>query len=143
MKFMGEACPIGEIGKTLLADREQGGVPRFVCRPVAARSSERNTSYGFFVGEIGIAGLGEFKEALFDLAKEDLSKVIVDLCAATLSRTAVGALVAFAASMHGRNKRLYIYHPSPQVRALLKDMKLFDFFTFLETEDDVILTLVV
>ncbi len=134
----------GSLAKTLTADiNEEVTGMRFPCRPYAAYTSERNTSLGRFKGQVGLPSLKEFKAALDDLVSENLTKVIVDLANATLSKSAVGVLVGFAAAMHGRNKRLYLYRPSPQIRAVLKELSLSAFFSYLETEDDIIATLVV
>ena len=134
----------GALARILAADinEELEGV-RFSCRPYAAYTSERNTSLGRFKGQIGLPNLKEFKTALDDLVSENLSKVILDLAAVSLSKSAVGALIGFAAAMHGRNKRLYLYRPSVQIRAVLKELGLTAFFSYLETEDDIIATLVV
>jgi hypothetical protein len=47
-------------------------------------------------------------------------------------------LVGFAASMHGRNKGLYLYRPSPQIRASLLELELLPFFRILESGNDVL-----
>ena len=134
----------GAIARILAADiNEKVDGVRFPCRPFAAQTSERSTSLGRFKGQIGLADRKEFKAALDDLVLEHRSKVILDFEAVVLSRSAVGVLVGFAAAMHGRNKRLYVYRPAPQVRAILKELGLRAFFSYLETEDDIIATLVV
>ena len=134
----------GAIARILAADinEEVDGV-RFPCRPFAAQTAERSTSLGRFKGQIGLANQKEFKAALDDLVLEHRSKVILDFETVVLSKSAVGVLVGFAAAMHGRNKRLYLYRPAPQVRATLKELGLRAFFSYLETEDDIIATLVV
>lgn len=116
---------------------------RFPCRPFAARTAERSTSLGRFTGQIGLPALKEFKASLDDLVSENLSKVILDFADVTLSKSAVGVLIGFTAAMHGRNKRLYLYRPSSQVRAILKELGLTYFFSYLDSEDDIIATLVV
>lgn len=127
----------------LAADIDKAEAVRFPCRPLAAHTAERNTALGRFRGQIGLPNLQEFRDALNDLVSENLSKVILDVAAVSLSKSAVGALVSFAAAMHGRNKRLYLYRSAPQVRAVLKELGLTAFFSYLETEDDIIATLVV
>ena len=117
--------------------------PRFPCRPLTARSGERHTVFGVFTGQLGLSSVPEFAAAMRDLSSENLAKLILDFSRLSLTQSAVGALVAFAAAMHGRNRRLYLYKTSAQIRGMLKEMKLTPFFTFLETEDDIISTLVV
>ena len=135
---------IGGVAKALTADIDaDAGSDRFPCRPFAARTSEGGTSLGRFKGQIGLSALGEFKNALDDLVTANLSKIILDLAAVSLTKSAVGVLVAFAASIHGRNKRLYLYRPSPQVRAVFKELGLTRYFSYLDAEDDLIATLVV
>ena len=144
MKNFINSCLLGELAKTMEANIvEVGDSTRFTCRPLAARTSERNTALGRFSGQIGLPDIKEFKAALDDLVTENLIKVILDFSAVALTKSAVGILVAFAASIHGRNKRLYLYRPSAQVRSVLKELGLTAFFSYLETEDDVLATLVV
>ena len=131
------------LAKILAADIDEIEAVRFPCRPLAAYTAERSTALGRFRGQIGLPNLQEFKDALNDLVSENLSKVILDFAAVSLTKSIVGALIAFAAAMHGRGKRLYLYRPSHQVRAVLKDLGLTAFFSYLETEDDIIATLVV
>ncbi len=117
--------------------------PRFPCRPLTARGQEGHTMFGVFTGQIGLSGVPEFTAALRDLASsEHRSKIILDFSRLSLTRSATGALVDFAAAMHGRNKRLYLYKTSSQIRGVLKELKLSSFFSFLETEDDIIAALV-
>ena len=117
--------------------------PRFACRPLAASTSGRSTVIGRFKGDIGLPNRQEFKDALDDLIADNPLKLMLDLSEPSLTRSAVGILVDFAATGLGRNKRMYLYRPSEQVRALLKELKLTDFFSYLETEEDVIASLVV
>ena len=134
----------GALARILASDiNEEAEGVRFPCRPYAAYTSERNTSLGRFKGQVGLPNLKEFKASLDDLVSENLSKVILDLASITLSKSAVGVLVGFAAAMHGRNKRLYLYRPSAQIRAMLKELGISAFFSYLDTEDDIIATLVV
>jgi anti-anti-sigma regulatory factor len=116
--------------------------PRFPCRPLVARSAERHTAFGMFSGQIGLSAVPEFKAAMHDLFTEGLSKVILDFAGLSLTKSAVGALVAFAAAVHGRNRRLYLYRTSAQILGALKELGLTSYFTFLETEGDVIAVLV-
>lgn len=112
-------------------------------RPLVARSFERRTVFCVCTGQIGLADCERFKASLQELCTEQTVKIIADFSALSLTKSAVGALVAVAAFTHGLNKRLYLYAPSPQVRALLKELELTPFFSYLETEDDIISTLVV
>jgi anti-anti-sigma regulatory factor len=116
--------------------------PRFPCRPLVAYSVERHTALGVFNGQIGLSAVPEFTAAMHDLITENLDKVILDFAQLSLTKSAVGALVGFAAAIHGRNKRLYLYRASPQICAMLKALNLTPYFSFLETEDDVIATTV-
>ncbi|MCL1939043.1 MAG: STAS domain-containing protein [Desulfovibrionaceae bacterium] len=116
--------------------------PRFPCRPLVAHSAEWHTTFGMFSGQIGLSAVPEFTAAMHDLFTENLSKVILDFAQLSLTKSAVGALVAFAAAMHGRNRRLYLYRASAQILGVLKELKLTPYFTFLAAEDDIIATLV-
>lgn len=120
-----------------------GNTQRFRCRPLAAYSAERHTAYGLFSGQISLSVLPDFSAALHDLVTDALNKVILDFSNVSLTKSAVGTLVGFAAAMHGYNKRLYLFRCSPQVRAVLKELSLLRFFSFLESEDDIIAALVV
>ena len=143
MKEFADSSLFGSLAKILAADIDQAEGGPFPCRPLAAHTAERSTALGRFRGQIGLPNLKEFKAALGDLVLDNLSKLILDLAAVSLSKSAVGTLIGFAAAMHGRNKRLYLYRPSPQVRAVLKELGLTAFFSYLETEDDIVATLVV
>jgi anti-anti-sigma regulatory factor len=120
-----------------------GNTQRFACRPLAAHSVERHTAYGVFSGQIGLSDMPDFSAAMHTLVTENLNKVILDFSGVTLTKSAVGSLVGFAAAMHGLNKRLYLFRCSPQVRAVLKELHLLPFFSFLESEDDIIAALAV
>lgn len=115
---------------------------RFPCRPLVARSAERHTAFGIFTGQIGLSAVPEFTAALHDLSAENPLKIILDFSRLSLTKSAVGALVAFAAAVHGRNRRLYLYRVSAQIRGVLEKLNLTPFFSFLETEDDIITALV-
>ena len=117
--------------------------PHYACRPLAASTSGHATVIGRFSGDIGLPARQEFQDALDDLVKDNPLKLILDFSEAQLTRSAVGILLDFAATALGRNKRMYLYRPSAQVRALLKELKLTEYFSYLETEDDVIASLVV
>ena len=128
----------------LYEDRwESGRELPFACRPLVARSAERKTVFAVFTGQIGLADVPVFKSALHDLTTGNPAKIIVDFADISLTKSAVGALVSFAALIHGLNKRLYLYRPSGQARAVLKELQLSPFFSFLEKEDDIIATLVI
>lgn len=116
-------------------------VPSFACRPFTGITAERDTVVSSFKGEIGVEGLEDFKNALNDLVTDRLHKLIIDLRAISLSRTAVGTLVNFAASIYGRNKKLYLYSPSPQVRASLAELNLTTMFNVLETQEDILIAI--
>lgn len=143
MNEFADSSLLGSVAQILAVDIDRAEAGPFSCRPLAAHTAERSTALGRFRGQIGLPNMTEFKAALGDLVFDNLSKLILDLGAASLSKSAVGALIGFAAAMHGRNKRLYLYRPSSQVRAVLKELGLTAFFSYLETEDDILATLVV
>ena len=115
----------------------------FTCRPLKGATAEQDTVLGRFQGNISLSGTKEFQQALDELVTDKLVKVILDFDKVTLSRTAIGALVAFAGTVHGRNKRLYLYRVSDQIRTSLQQLGLLGFFTLLESEEDILTTLVV
>lgn len=115
--------------------------PSFACRPFTGITAERDTVLSSFKGEIGVEGIDEFKNALNDLVTDRLHKLIIDLSAISLSRTALGTLVNFAASIYGRNKKLYLYAPSPQVRSSLAELELTSLFSVLETQEEILIAI--
>ena len=115
----------------------------YPCCPVVAQTKEHSTIVGRFTGEIGLPRVNEFKQALRGLIVGDIQKIIADFQDVTLTRTAVGALVAFVASVQGHNRRLYLYRPSKQVCDLLAELELLSFFSVLATEDDILVRLTV
>lgn len=134
----------GFLAELFTPDRQEPGTPApFACRPVAARSAEQHTVLGIFDGGIGLADLALFRAAMNNLAAPECTKVILDFATTTLSRSALGTLVNFAAAMHGNNKRLYLYRPSAQIRSELKKLSLTAFFSILDTEEDLIASITV
>jgi anti-anti-sigma regulatory factor len=125
--------PIGEA---------KSGSP-YACRAFSAFSVERHTVFGRFHGHISLSENTEFRLALYDLVSDGVEKIILDLRDAYLTRSTVGMLVAFSASMHGRNIRLYLYRPAPQIKTTLAELNLISFYHFLETEDDIITAMVI
>lgn len=117
--------------------------PPHPCRPAALFLPEGSTSLGRFYGTIGLSEQAAFRAALGDLINDAVMKIILDLGSASLTRSAVGTLVAFAADAHGRNKGLYLFRPVEKTRVVLEELCISRFFTFLETEEDVIATLAV
>jgi len=115
---------------------------RFPCRPLVARSAEKHTAFAIFSGQIGLSAVPEFTAAMHDLSAENLVEAVLDFSRLSLTNSAVGALIEFAAAMHGRGRRLYLYQTSAQIRGALTTLQLTPYFRFLETEDDVIATLV-
>jgi len=130
-----------DVLSTDLASVGEGHI--FTCRPLKGATAEQDTVLGRFRGNITLSGTREFQLALDELVTDKLVKVILDFANVTLSRTAIGALVAFAGTIHGRNKRLYLYRVSDQIRTSLQDLHLTEFFTFLENEEDILAALVV
>ncbi|MDR2124127.1 MAG: STAS domain-containing protein [Desulfovibrio sp.] len=139
MDYLIDVNPLEGLAEILTLDvAEYEAGSRYACRSFSAYGSERQTVFGCFQGRIALNDNQEFKAALYDLVSENASKVILDFKDVYLSRSAVGVLVGFAASMHGRNKRFYLYRPSLQVRASLQELELMPFFRILESESDVI-----
>ena len=79
-------------------------------------------------------------EALQSRDAEERAQVVSAL---SYEEDEVGALMNFAASVHGNNKKLYLYRPSKQVRGLLDELELTGFFAILENEDDILIRLTV
>ncbi|MDR2743683.1 MAG: STAS domain-containing protein [Desulfovibrio sp.] len=127
---------------TISIGEAKSGSP-YACRAFSAFSGERHTVFGRFHGRISLSNSTEFHLALYDLVGGGVEKVILDLRDAYLTRSTIGTLVAFSASMHGRNVRLYLYRPAPQIKAILAELNLISFYHFLETEDDIITALVI
>lgn len=136
------ALPEGLVGLFTPERTEPGKPPPFACRPLSARSTERRSVIAFFQNGIGLQCIDEFKASLHDLLTRETAKIFLDFSAATLSRTALGTLMAFAAAVHGNNKGLYLYRPSAQVRSELKKVGLSDFFQIYDHEDDIVASLV-
>lgn len=133
-----------QMAKAFTPDRHEEGRPLpYSFRPLVARSAERKTVFCVFTGQIGLADCPRFKAALQDVCTEQSLKIILDFSHLSLTKSAAGALVTFAAFCHGLNKRLYLYAASAQIRTLLKELSITPFFTYLENEDDIIATLVV
>ena len=143
MKDFVNSTLLGDFARAFLLDLETARDGEFPCCPVVAQTKEHSTVVGRFIGDIGLARAAEFKQALRALIIGDLHKIILDFQAVTLTRTAVGALVGFAASVQGHNRRLYLYRPSRQICDLLKELELLEFFSILESEDDVLVRLTV
>lgn len=120
-----------------------GNDTAFPCRPVLAQTAEGTIVLARFCGHMSLDNLDEFSAALHNLVTEPLQKAILDLAHATMDRTGLGALVGFASSMHGRNKRLYLYKPSYQVVEELRQTGLEAWFVFLQTEEEVLSKLIV
>ena len=142
MKNFDNSPFLGEFFRALHADIEHAdfGSP-YACRPVAA--STGGTALGRYKGRISLSDLAEFQSSLDAMVTENMRKVILDLDRVILSRSAIGGLVEFAATMHGRNKRLYLYRPSEQIRSSLAELGLTNFFSYIENEDGILTTLVV
>jgi anti-anti-sigma regulatory factor len=143
MKDFINSSLLGECARALTQDLPAAGEGKFACCPIIARTRENSTVIGRFTGAIGLPQILEFREALFSLTMEGMEKIILDFETVALSRTAMGVLVAFAASIRGNDKRMYLYRASQEVRALLGELDLTPFFYFLETEDDVLMALAV
>lgn len=144
MKELASSYLLGDIIRALDLDIEQAPpATRFSCCPLIAYTAGHNTVLGRFRGEIGLPTLIDYRNALISLVSGNVMKIILDLQAVTLSKSAMGELVTFAATVFGRQKRLYLYRPSEQVRCSLHDLGLTPFFSVLGTENDILATLVV
>ncbi len=144
MQYFSQSNLMADIVAALQEDITQPrAAARFACCPIIAFTYEKNTAIGRLVGDIGLANIKEFSAALDELLPEKVQKVILDLEHVTLSRTAMGALVAFSATTYGLNKRLYLYKPSAQINDLLIELAIKGFYVCLDSEDDILATIVV
>lgn len=143
MESFSHANPLLSLRRALGTNLAEVINPTHPCRPTALFLPEGSTSLGRFYGDIRLADLPAFQAALGDLVTDAVLKVVLDLAAAGLTRSAVGTLTAFAADLHGRNKSLYLFRPSEKIRAVLDELGIGPFFSFLETEEDVVATLAV
>lgn len=144
MKKLADSLLLKDFVDILTTDINRIGTDMmYSCRPLKGATAEQDTVLGRFRGKIGLAGCQEFQVALNELVTDRRVKIILDFADVSLSRTAIGVLVNFAASMYGRNKRLYLYRASEQVMSSLSCLGLKDFFSFLETEEDILITLVI
>lgn len=133
--------PLGSLRAALQLDLSEVRNPPHPCRPSALFLPEGSTAMGRFYGSIGLADQQAFMAALGSLVTDNALKIILDLGAASLTRSAVGTLVAFAADVYGRNKSLYLFRPAEKTRFILDELGISPFFSFLDTEDDVVATL--
>jgi anti-anti-sigma factor len=141
MKDFAGSILLGDFARAFNTNLSSVKGPKFPCCPVVAQTKENSTIVGRFSGDIGLPQLAEFKQAMHSLIVGGLEKIVVDFASVNLTRTAVGALVNFAASVQGNNKKLYLYRPSRQVRDLLAELELTGFFAILENEDDILIRL--
>lgn len=144
MKEFLDSPLLGSFARALAAD--MGALPEaamFPCRPVAASTAGNRTMLGRYQGAVSLRNSQEFKNSLADLAQNNPQKIILDLAEASLSKTAMGILVDFASDGHGRNNRLYLFRPSPQIRGVLRELELQPFFSILETEEDLLASLII
>lgn len=144
MKEFIDSPLLGNLAKALAVDINSVTAPaKYPCRPLAAETAGGRTVLGRFLGPIGLPVRQDFKNALDDLVTDSAQKVILDLAETSLSKSALGVLLSFTAQVVGRNSRLYLYRPSAQIRSALKELGLTAFFSYLETEEDLIATLVI
>ena len=142
MKDFYDSPLLGDLAKVLDADiTRTPEAALYPCRPLAAATAGNRTVLGRFRGTIALRDCKGFREALADLAKGNPQKIILDLAETALSKTAMGILVNFASDGHGRNNRLYLFRPSAQIRQVLKELNLAPFFSFLETDEDIMASL--
>lgn len=141
MKDFMDSILLGDFARAFATDLSSVENTEFICCPIVAQTKENSTIIGRFSGDVGLPQLAEFKQALHSLIKSGLQKIIVDFEQINLTRAALGTLVNFAASVHGNNKKLYLYRPSAQVRGVLDELELTVFFAILESEDDILIRL--
>ena len=92
-----------------------------------------------YFGNISLAGMDNFKPALFDTLTGDAQQIIIGLGQVSdFSRSALGALVDFASAVLGRGKKLYLLSPPEGLRQSLKELQLTMFFEVLQDEDDLL-----
>jgi anti-anti-sigma regulatory factor len=138
MDYLMSGNPLGGLDDILTLDvKELRYGSQYACRAFLAYGSERRTVFACFHGNIGLGDTEEFKAALADSVSDETYKIILDCKDLYLSKSAVGALVAFAAAMSFSNTVLYLYSPSQQIRAVLQELDIQTFFRFLETEEEV------
>lgn len=88
-------------------------------------------------GHISLASIGRFKPTLFEALTGDAQQIIIGLeNVPDISRSALGALVDFAAAVIGRGKKLYLLSPPEGLIQTLKDLQLTMFFKVLQNQGD-------
>jgi anti-anti-sigma regulatory factor len=135
---------LGDIAKALSLDlsQELAEPPKFALCPVVGRSAGGATVLARFKGPIGLPNHEDFSRALEELMSGAPQKIMLDMADASLSKSAVGTLLAFAGKALGRNIPLYIYRPSQQISLVLREVGIASFFRYLSNEDDILASLV-
>lgn len=89
-----------------------------------------------YSGNIGLSSMGAFKPTVFATLTGDSQQIILGLENVTqISRSALGALVDFAAAVLGRGKNLYLLAPPQSLIETLKELQLTFFFEVLKDQD--------
>ncbi len=95
-----------------------------------------------YFGDLGLDHVAEFAASLDSLLTGSVQLVVLDFSSLnSFCRNAVAALVNFAASVHGRDKRLVLFRPGPELRRALDALALSHMFTVLDNEEELLLAL--
>lgn len=144
MKEFLDSPLLGSMAKALEVDLTKvHAATMYPCRPVASATAGSRTALGRFSGTISLRNSKEFREALADLTRNNPQKIVLDFAAVALSKTAIGILVDYVSDGHGRNNRIYLFRPSAQVKEVLRELELEPFFSILETDDDLLASLLI
>ncbi len=142
MEDLSNSYLVGDFIKTLRADITTATPnTNYGCCPLIAYTSGRNTVLARFAGQIGIKNLQDLKSVFSQLLSNNVVKIIADLENATISKAALGELVAFVATCFGMQKRFYLYNPSDAIMRTLQESNLSEYFSYLKSHDDIIATL--
>lgn len=90
-----------------------------------------------FSGELTLECIQDAKdETEAYLSKDTVQALVIDLSRTVfLDSSGIGFLVHIHNRLRSRNKALYLYNLSPQVRKSLDLVKLLDFFRILDSEE--------
>lgn len=95
-----------------------------------------------YSGNISLFSMAMFKPSAFATLTGNSQQVVVCLeNVSEFSRSALGALVDFAAAVLGRGKNLYLLAPPPGLVNTLKELQLTMFFDILEDQDELMCVL--
>lgn len=92
-----------------------------------------------YSGAIGLSCMDTFKPSLFATLTGDAKQIVVGLGRVSeISRSTLGALIDFAATVLGRGKKMYLLSPPESLEKTLKELQLTIFFEILHGEEDLI-----